>query len=169
MFREMRRKRQDLSKTETIAMLQACTSGVLAVHGDDDYPYAVPLSFAYEDGSLFFHSASAGHKIDAIGRHEKASFCVIAADDVVQSTFTTRFRSAIVFGKVRVVTEESEKRHALECLARKYSPDYVAAADSEIEGEWKRVCVMELAIEHMTGKASIEIIKERAQTPQTRG
>jgi uncharacterized protein len=165
MFRAMRRKRQELPETETIAMLQSCTSGVLAVQGDDDYPYAVPVSFAYEDGKLFFHSAKAGHKLDAIERNEKVSFCVIAADDVVQSTFTTHFRSAIVFGRARVVTDDGEKRHALECLARKYSPDYLDAAGSEIEDEWKRVCVTELAIEHMTGKAAIEIIKERAQTP----
>ena len=111
MFRGMRRKRQDLSERETIVMLQSCTSGVLAVHGDDDYPYAVPLSFAYEDGKLFFHSAKTGHKIDAIARNEKASFCVIAADDVVQSTFTTHFRSAIVFGRARILTEELSLIH----------------------------------------------------------
>ena len=165
MFRGMRRKRQDLSETETIAMLQSCTSGVLALHGDDDYPYAVPLSFAYEDGKLYFHSATAGHKIDALERNEKASFCVIAADDVVQSTFTTHFRSAIVFGRARVVTDDSEKRHALECLVKKYSPDYLEAADAEIDGEWKRVCVIELAVEHVSGKAAIELVTGRAQTP----
>ena len=142
-------------------MLQSCTSGVLAVHGDDDYPYAVPLSFAYEDGKLFFHSATAGHKLDAIERRNKASFCVIAADDIVPSEFTTRFRSAIAFGKARVVTDDDEKRHALLCLAEKYSPSYIEAADTEIDGDWKRVSVIELSIEHMTGKASIEIIKER--------
>jgi nitroimidazol reductase NimA-like FMN-containing flavoprotein (pyridoxamine 5'-phosphate oxidase superfamily) len=165
MFRGMRRKRQDLPETETITMLQSCTSGVLALHGDDDYPYAVPLSFAYEDGKLYFHSAKAGHKIDALERNEKASFCVIAADDVVQSTFTTHFRSAIVFGRARVVTDDGEKRHALECLVKKYSPDYLEAADAEIDGEWKRVCVIELAVEHVSGKAAIELVRERAQTP----
>jgi uncharacterized protein len=165
MFRGMRRKRQDLPETETIAMLKSCTSGVLAVHGDDDYPYAVPLSFAYEDGKLFFHSAKVGHKIDAIERNEKASFCVIAADDIVQSTFTTHFRSATVFGKARVVTDDSEKRHALDCLVKKYSPDYLEAADAEIDGDWNRVCVIELVIEHMSGKAAIELVKGRAQTP----
>ena len=165
MFRAMRRKKQLLPETETIAMLQSCTSGVLAVHGDDGYPYAVPLSFAYEDGKLFFHCAKAGHKIDALERSDKASFCVIAADDVVQSTFTTHFRSAIAIGRARVVTDGGEKRHALDCLVKKYSPDYLEAADAEIDGDWKRVCVIELAIGHMTGKASIELVKERAQTP----
>ena len=142
-------------------MLETCTSGVLAVQGDDDYPYAVPLSFAYEDGRLFFHSATTGHKLDAIERNNKASFCVIAADDIAPSKFTTHFRSAIAFGKARVLTDDGEKRHALLSLAEKYSPDYLEAAGSEIDGDWKRVSVIELAIAHMTGKASIEIIKER--------
>ena len=159
MFREMRRKRQLLSEAEAIGMLESCTSGVLAVSGDEDYPYAVPLSFAYENGRLFFHSANAGHKIDAIERNAKASFCVIEADDVVQSTFTTHFRSAIVFGRARILTEDAEKRHALECLARKYSPDYLEEAGPEIEREWKAVCTLELIIEHMTGKAAREIIR----------
>ena len=161
MFRAMRREKQLLLEAETIAMLRSSTSGVLAVDGDGDYPYAVPLSFAYEDGKLFFHSATAGHKLDALERSEKVSFCVIAADDVVPSKFTTHFRSAIVFGKARIVRDDVEKRRALMCLAKKYSPDCLDAADSEIDGEWKRVCVIELAIEHMTGKASLELIRER--------
>lgn len=163
MFRDMRRKRQLLPEAETIAMLEACTSGVLALQGDDGYPYAVPLSYAYENGRLFFHAARTGHKMDAIGSNKKASFCVIAADDVVPSAFTTHFRSAIAFGSVRVLTEDGEKRHALECLAGKYSPDFMHAADAEIDGEWKKVCVFELAIEHMTGKAAIEIVRGRAE------
>ena len=165
MFRKMRRKRQELSEAETIAMLETCTSGVLAVRGDGDYPYAVPLSFAYEEGKLFFHSAKDGHKIDAIRRNEKVSFCVIDADDVVQSALTTHFRSAIAFGRARLLTEETETRHALECLARKYSPDHPEPAESAIERDWKRVCVVELAIEHVTGKAAVEIINERTQAP----
>jgi hypothetical protein len=158
----MRRKKQLLPEAEAIAMLRSCTSGVLAVLGDDDYPYAVPLSFAYEDGKLFFHSAVAGHKLDALGRGEKASFCVIAADDIVPEKFTTHFRSAIAFGRARVVGDDDEKRHALMCLAEKYSPDHLDAAGAEIDGDWKRVCVIELTIEHLTGKAALEIVRERA-------
>ncbi len=162
MFRAMRRKGQLLSAAETIAMLQTCTSGVLAVQGDDGYPYAVPLSFAYDDGRIFFHCAQTGHKLDGIERNEKVSFCVVAADDVQQSTFTTHFRSAVVFGRARVLTDDDEKRHGLRCLARKYSPDYLDAADNEIEGQLKRTCVVEIAVEHMTGKAAKELVKGRA-------
>jgi nitroimidazol reductase NimA-like FMN-containing flavoprotein (pyridoxamine 5'-phosphate oxidase superfamily) len=162
MFREMRRKKQLLSEAETIEILQSCTSGVLAVIGDDDYPYAVPLSYVYKDGKLFFHFAKAGHKIDSIQKNNKVSFCVIKEDNVIQKTFTTHFRSAIVFGRARILTEDSEKRYALECLAAKYSPDYITEGQSEIERDWNRVCVAEVNIEHMTGKAAIEMINKKA-------
>jgi uncharacterized protein len=162
MFRPMRKKRQLLSEAETIGMLESCTSGVLAVSGDEDYPYAVPLSYAYEDGRLFFHSAKSGHKLDGIERNDKVSFCVIAADDVVQETFTTHFRSAIAFGRARVLTDDGERRHALECLVEKYSPDYIEEGQAAIQEEWDNVLLFEIAIEHLTGKAAIEIIEGKA-------
>jgi nitroimidazol reductase NimA-like FMN-containing flavoprotein (pyridoxamine 5'-phosphate oxidase superfamily) len=158
MFREMRRKKQLLSEAETIEILKSCTSGVLAVSGDDDYPYAVPLSYAYKDGKLFFHFAKTGHKVDGIRKNDKVSFCVIKTDDVIQQTFTTHFRSAIVFGRARILTEDSEKKYALECLVEKYSPAYLAEGQLEIAREWSTVSVAEIQIEHMTGKAAIEII-----------
>ncbi|NPV78592.1 MAG: pyridoxamine 5'-phosphate oxidase family protein [Anaerolineae bacterium] len=157
-FREMRRRKQALSEAETIEILQSCTSGVLAVAGDDDYPYAVPLSYAYKDGKLFFHFAKAGHKLDGIAKNSKVSFCVIQMDQVMQSTFTTHFRSAIVFGRARILTEDSEKRYALECLVEKYSPDYIAEGQLAIERSWDRLYAVEVQIEHMTGKAAIELM-----------
>ena len=162
MFREMRRKKQLLSETETIEILQSCTSGVLAIHGDDDYPYAVPLSFVYKEGRLFFHLAKEGHKMDGIQKNNKVSFCVIKTDDVVQEKFTTLYRSTIIFGRVRILTEDSEKKFALECLLEKYSPSYIKEGQSEIERDWDRVCVAEVKIEHMTGKASLALINNQA-------
>jgi nitroimidazol reductase NimA-like FMN-containing flavoprotein (pyridoxamine 5'-phosphate oxidase superfamily) len=161
MFREMRRKKQLLSEAETIEILQSCTSGVLAVIGDNDYPYTVPLSYAYKDGKLFFHFAKAGHKIDSIVKNNKVSFCVIKTDDVIQKTFTTHFRSVIVFGRARILTGDSEKKYALECLVEKYSPDYITEGQSEIARNWNRVCAAEVKIDHMTGKAAIEIINNK--------
>jgi nitroimidazol reductase NimA-like FMN-containing flavoprotein (pyridoxamine 5'-phosphate oxidase superfamily) len=165
MFRKMRRNKQQLSEAEAIEILQSCTSGVLAVSGDDDYPYAVPLNYAYRDGKLYFHLARAGHKLEAIQKHDKVSFCVIKTDEVVPETFSTNYRSAIVFGRARILTDDAEKKYGLECLVEKYSPDYVEKGQSEIKREWNRVCVVEVTIEHMTGKAAMEIInnKEPAQ------
>ena len=158
MFRNMLRKKQLLSREATVDILKAGTSGVLGVTGDDGYPYTVPLSYALEGDTLFFHCAKKGHKIDAIERNDKVSFCVISKDEVMPQTFTTHFGSAIVFGRARILTDDSERRHALECLVAKYSPGYLAEGQREIEREWARVCVIELKIEHMTGKTAIELV-----------
>ena len=77
MFRQMRRFKQLLPQKTAVDILNRNTSGTLALNGDDDYPYAVPISYVYADGKLYFHSAKNGHKIDAIKKHGKASFCVI--------------------------------------------------------------------------------------------
>lgn len=55
-FREMRRKRQQLSEEESIGILQKATAGTLALLGDNGYPYAVPISYVYANGKLYFHS-----------------------------------------------------------------------------------------------------------------
>ncbi|MBU3161640.1 pyridoxamine 5'-phosphate oxidase family protein [Clostridium frigoris] len=158
MFREMRRKNQLLSKEETIGILQACTSGVLGVIGDDDYPYTIPVSYAYKDGKLFFHGAKEGHKIDSIKRNDKVTFCVIEKDEVIQKTFTTHFRSVSVFGRAKILTEDDERKYAIDSLVEKYSPDYIKEGQREIESGWNRVCLLEIKIEHITGKAAIEIV-----------
>jgi nitroimidazol reductase NimA-like FMN-containing flavoprotein (pyridoxamine 5'-phosphate oxidase superfamily) len=160
-FREMRRKKQVLSVEETIQVLQRGTSGVLAVAGDDDYPYAVPLSYVYHDNKIYFHCARSGHKLDSIARHEKVSFCVIDQDQVVPEEYTSYFRSVIVFGKARILEDEAEKRSALEILAARYSPDHEQGRLQEIEKEFNAVRMIELAIDHMSGKEAMELVKAK--------
>lgn len=161
MFREMRRKRQLLAEAETIQIFERGTSGVLALSGDEGYPYAVPLSYVYADGRIIFHGAKSGHKIDAIRGCEKASFCVIDRDQVVPEEYTTWFRSAIAFGRVRIIDQDAEKRAAIELLSEKYSPDDPEGRRAEIEREYKILCMFELRIEHMTGKEAIELVRAR--------
>ena len=158
MFRDMRRKKQLLSEEKTIEILKLCTSGVLGVIGDDDYPYTVPVSYAFKDGKLYIHSAKQGHKIDSIKRNDKVTFCVIEKDEVIQETFTTHFRSVSIFGRARILSDDYDRRYALESLVEKYSPPYIKEGQQEIEREWERVCLIEVKIEHMTGKAAIEIV-----------
>ena len=101
MFREMRRKKQVLSKEECELVLERGTSGVLAVLGEGGYPYAVPLSYVYADGKIVFHCAKQGHKLDAIAKNDKVSFCVVDLDDIQPERYTTYFRSVIAFGRAR--------------------------------------------------------------------
>ena len=163
MFREMRRKKQILTEEETKEVLNRGTSGVLALLGDDDYPYAVPVSYVYYDSKLYFHGAKSGHKIDAIRKCDKASFCVIDRDDVIPEEYTTYFRSVIAFGKIRIMEDESEMRKAIELLAKKYYPDSsIDERNMAIDREWKPLCMIEFSIEHLSGKEAIELIDKRS-------
>ena len=160
MFREMRRKRQVLSLEENIQVLNRGTSGVLAVSGDDDYPYAVPLSYVYHDNKIFFHCAKTGHKLDAILRNEKVSFCVIDKDEVIQNEYTSYFCSVIAFGKARILEDDSEKRKSIEILTARYSPDIEKSQQMQaIDKEYNILCMIELTIDHMSGKKAKELVK----------
>ena len=161
MFREMRRSRQQLSREAATELLNRNTGGVLAVSGDDGYPYAVPMSYVYADGKIYFHSAKSGHKIDAIRRSEKASFCVIDQDRVVQEEYTTYFRSVIVFGRIHRVEEEAEKQRVATMLAMKYASDFKEGIPKEIRSSMGNMEILELTVEHMTAKEAIELVKQR--------
>ena len=165
-FREMRRNRQALSREECVRVLQQATSGVLSVAGDDGYPYGVPLSFAWSEGKLYFHAAKSGHKLDALRRQEKASFCVILQDHVVPEEFTTYYRSVIAFGRVRIIEsdDDPEKRRGLDLLADKYSQDVSAKSREDEIGKLKQaLVVLVLDIEHATGKEARELMEKRQQ------
>ena len=162
MFREMRRKKQALPPEECAAVLAQGTAGVLALSGDGGYPYAVPLSYAFDEDRLYFHCAKAGHKLDAIRQNNRASFCVIGQDQIVPEEYTTYFRSVIVFGKIRILEDASEKRAAIEKLAVKYASDDTAEHRGQmIDRDWSPLCMLEMTIDHMTGKEAIELRKER--------
>jgi nitroimidazol reductase NimA-like FMN-containing flavoprotein (pyridoxamine 5'-phosphate oxidase superfamily) len=163
MFREMRRKRQALPEDACDEILRRNTSGVLAVSGDDGWPYAVPLSYVYADGKIYFHSAAAGHKLDAIAGENRVSFCVVDEDKVVPGEYTTYFRSVIAFGRARVLEDPAEKRAAFELLAAKYTPDDEAGRKAEIDRFFQQARLVEIAVEHLSGKEAIEFVKARSR------
>jgi len=160
MFRDMRRFRQALTMGQCEEILRRCTSGTLALSGDDGYPYAVPLSYLYGDGKIYFHCAKEGHKIDAVKNCPKASFCVIESDVVIPEKFTTAYRSVIAFGQVRIIDNPEEMRRAITMLSDKYSPNMDSERDKEIDEFFSRLCMLELTVEHMTGKQGLEMMRQ---------
>ena len=172
-FRQMRRKRQQLAEEESIAILEKATAGTLALVGDNDYPYAVPISYVYHERKLYFHSALAGHKVDAIRKCDKASFCVIEQDDVQPEKYTTFFRSVIAFGRIHIIEDEGgthdvdnivggyhEKLEVARMLGNRYNPNQDEALQKEIESGLARMLAIRFDIEHLTGKEAIELVRQ---------
>lgn len=151
MIRSMRRYKQEISNDECRSILDSQLRGVLAVLGDDDYPYTITLNHVYLDGKLYFHSAKEGHKIDAILKHEKVSYCVL--DDGVREddNWWYTFNSVIVFGKMSIVDDDEKILEVLSKLGEKFNTttEYVL---EEIDAYLNNVLILELDIEHITGK-----------------
>ena len=163
MFRPMRRAAQQLPAEECEQILRDATSGVLAVSGDDGYPYAVPVSHVYRDGKIMFHCAKTGHKIDAIRRNDKVSFCVVAQDQVMPAERTTAYISVIAFGRARIVEDEAGLRRIAGLIGDRFSHDYPEACQQEIDevvAANAMYCV-EIEVEHLTGKCGRQIMLDR--------
>lgn len=161
MFPDMRRKKQRLSREETEEIFRHGSHGVLALLGNEGWPYALPISYVYCNGKLYFHCAAQGHKLEAIAREPRASFCVVDADEVIPELFTTAYRSAIAFGHIRLLEKGPELLRALEALCGKYSPGIDPA--EEIEKFIDGVRVLEMSIEHMSGKEGLELLRRREE------
>ena len=143
-------------------MLQNGSHGVLAVLGDDGYPYTIPLSYAAAGDELLFHSAPSGHKLDALRRCDKVSFCVVAQDEVMAEKYTTFYRSVVAFGRLRELTDPAERRKAMWQITDKYSPDEPREkTTATIERALDHMAVLALHIEHVAGKEAVELSSAR--------
>lgn len=156
MFRNMRRTNQELSREQTVEILEKCNNGTLACLGDDSYPYAVPMSYVYSNDRIYFHSAKTGHKIDAMLKEPRVSFAVIEEDQIISEEYTTYFRSVIAFGKARIV-EGEEWQEAIMAIINKYSGDRPSSEKLQKITEAVPFHIIAIDIEHLTGKESIEL------------
>ncbi len=157
MFREMLRKKQQLPHEECIRILKEELRGVLSVLGDDDYPYGMPMNHYYseEDGILYFHGGKKGHKIDAIRRSNKASFCVYDQGFHEAGTWALHFKSVIVFGKIEFIEDPEIVNQISVELSRKFTDDadYI---QREVNTSGPATLLLAMKPEHITGKIVTE-------------
>lgn len=159
MFRALRRAKQVLPQRECEAILQRGETCVLALAGDDGYPYAVPVNYCYAEGKIYIHCAKEGHKLDAIRRDPKASLAVIDCAKVLPEEYSTHYRSVIAFGCMRILEDEGEMRRALSLFAAHLAPEESEEARlREIDRWFPSVSVLEFTPEHNSGKQSLSCL-----------
>lgn len=151
MFREMLRKKQQLSQEECDEILKKELRGVLSVLGDDGYPYGMPLNHYYSDGKLYFHGGRKGHKIDAMRRCGKASFCVYDQGYRREGEWALNIKSVIVFGHIEFVEDQETINRLSAELSRKFTDDETYIRE-EIARSGERTLMFALIPEHITGK-----------------
>jgi len=151
MFRDLTRKKQELSQDECREVLKQEVRGVLAVNGDDGYPYALPINFYLDEKAdkIYFHSGKVGHKLDAIKTSDKVSFCVYDKGYHKDGHWSLNISSVILFGRIHIVEDWSDELMVTFCKRFTDDRDYI---NSEIEKFRKNTAILCLEIEHMTGK-----------------
>lgn len=152
MFREIWKKDREIVRNEAIEILINGTYGILSTIGQNGYPYGVPVNYVYLNNAVYFHCAMAGHKLDNIINNAKVSFCVVGQTAILAEKFSTKYESAIIFGRAMEVFDE-EKSAALHEMLDKYSPDHKEKGKDHIQNACGITKVIKICIEHISGKA----------------
>lgn len=158
MFRPMRKKKNEISAEAAKQLLLDSRRAVLAVNGDDGYPYAIPVNYLYDEaaGRIYFHGARAGHKIDAIKKCDKVCFTVYGNETIKAEAWAPFMQSTIVFGRCKLVDDQDRAIELVRRFAMKYYPS-LELVEKEIADSGKSVQMFEIEIEHLTGKEIQEI------------
>lgn len=153
MDHKIKRADRAISEIEAKVILQQGEYGVLSTASADGQPYGLPLNYCYVGDSIYFHCAAVGHKIENIKTNNKVSFTVVGKTQVLPDKFTSKYDSAIVFGKA-IEMLGAEKQKALIEVLKKYSPGHMESGMKMIESYENKVSVYKISIEALTGKAS---------------
>ena len=153
MFRELLRKKQKLTIEECVSVLENETRGVLSVNGDEGYPYGMPMNHFYNhsDGCIYFHCGKFGHRIDALRKDPKVSFCVYDKGFRREGEWALNVKSVVVFGKISIIDDNDTIIEICEKLCHKFTDDeeYI---QKELQGSLKNTLLLKLVPEHICGK-----------------
>jgi len=157
MFRELVRKNKQLSTEECIAILTNEKRGVLSVLGDNDYPYGMPMNHYYnaEDGCIYFHCGKVGHRLEALQKHDKVSFCVYDEGFCKEGDWALTIKSVIVFGRMTIIDDMDTIIDITTRLSHKFTQDD-AYIQKELAGFSHKTLLLRLDAEHICGKVITE-------------
>jgi len=153
MFRKLRRIKNEIPTEAAKELLRTNKRGAFAVNGDDGYPYAVPIDFYYDEAEnrIYFHSAQAGHKIDAVRANDKVCFTTWNDGEKEDGDWAYYVSSCVVFGRAVLIEDRALTEEKVRIFARKYYPS-AEEAEAEIRKDIHRVQLVAIDIEHISGK-----------------
>lgn len=155
----MRRSDRAQSREFSLALIDRCTHGVMALSTGEAVPYCLPLSFVRVGDDLYFHCAREGRKVDLMRRFPQVCVTFVGDDRpafVSPAEYTTWFQSVIVTGTAEEVTNPAEKTEALRALCQKAAPDHMEGFDAAMDKSLTVTGVWKVRMEDISGKAKLE-------------
>lgn len=153
MFRKIRKIKNEINQAEAKELLKNSRRGILAMNGDDGYPYAIPVNYFYDEteGKIFFHGAKAGYKVDCLKSSDKVCFTVIGSEMIRAEEWAPYMQSVVIFGRCQLIDDKQNAMKRLKDFAMKYYPSENMVLD-EIKEDGKATQMFEIDVEYMTGK-----------------
>ncbi len=155
MERRMNKQNRQLEDAAAKSLFTKGHHGILAVNGDNGYPYAVPVNYVYLNDKIYIHSAKYGYKIEALQKDQKVCFTAIISAKVLPDKFTAAYESIIATGDVEFVTDQEEKMTALTAFIDNFSADFKENGMKFIAGAFAKTEVLAIKVQSLTGKASM--------------
>ena len=153
MFRPIRKRKNEIDRNAVETLLNKSRRGVLAVNGEDGYPYAIPVNYLHdkETQKIYFHGASVGHKVNALRACDKICFTVYGNESIREEDWAPFVQSTVVFGRCRLLDGGPSTMAVLKRFMMKYYPSE-QLAEEEIARSGKAVQLFEITVEHLSGK-----------------
>lgn len=132
-----------------VGRLGTCANGI---------PYITPMNFTYdkETSKIFLHCANEGRKLENIRINPNVCFEVEEVKNVIVKQPTcassVAYRSVIMFGSIKILSEVNAKTYALQKLAEKYAPQNPKMPFTD--AMLNKTNVLEIEIKEITAKRS---------------
>lgn len=153
MFKDIKKKKRELSKENTLEVLKNGREGILSTISENGYPYGIAVNYVYHDNCIYFHCSNSGHKLENIAKNNKVSFFVNSDITILPKDFTTHYKSAVIFGHASIVNDK-EKRDAIIAIGEKYSHPHMEEGIKYIDKALNSFTVVKIETDHITGKYS---------------
>lgn len=148
----MRRKDREITdRTEMEAIIKATNLLHMALV-DGDMPFLVPVFYAFDGTSLYFHSAQSGSKIEILKRNSNVCFEISIDNGFIESDepcdFEAKHRTVIGTGKAFFVEDEADKIRALDLIVAHFTDRKFEYPKTNLD----RTAVIRIEITSLKGK-----------------
>lgn len=136
-------------------IIHNCRYCHIAFSGGEE-PYLIPVSFGYQNGTVYIHTARKGRKLDLVSRHNRVAIAFEYEVQLVKNSpqpcgWSFSYYSVVGRGHMEEITGQERKRRALGIIVNHYSPFENRGIGTK---DLNRTRLWQVVLEEVSGKKS---------------